>query len=49
VSFNEVEFTMPRPDPARRADFLEMILAAANGVFPVPVLEALIARMEVGK
>jgi hypothetical protein len=37
---------MPRPDPARTADFLEVILSAANGVFPGLVLEALIARIE---
>jgi hypothetical protein len=54
VSFNLVEFTMPRPDltlpgPAPRADFLDLLLSAANGMFPGPVLEALIARMEAGK
>jgi hypothetical protein len=49
VSFNEVEFTMPRSDMSRRADFLDLILTAAKGVFPGPALEALIARMEAGR
>ena len=54
VSFNQVEFTMPRPKLARselapRNELLDMILSAANGVFPGPVLESLIARLEVGK
>lgn len=45
---------MPRPelsppDRAPRADFLDLLLSAANGVFPGPVLEALIARMETAK
>ncbi len=31
------------------ADYLDLIFAGAQGVFPLPVLEALIARMEVGK
>jgi hypothetical protein len=54
VSFKPVEFTMPRPvltmpDPAPRGDFLDLLLSAANGMFPAPVLEALIARLEAGK
>jgi hypothetical protein len=49
VSFNQVEFTMSRPQTAPRADFLDLLLSAANGVFPGPVLEALIARMEAAK
>jgi hypothetical protein len=49
VSFEQVEFTMPRPDPAPRADLFDLLLNAANGMFPGPVLEALIARLEAGK
>jgi hypothetical protein len=49
VSFNQVEFTMPQRDTARSADFLDLFLTAATGVFPVQVLEALIARLEAGK
>lgn len=37
---------MPMQEAAQRADFLDLLLTAANGIFPVPVLEALIARME---
>ncbi|MGL4237150.1 hypothetical protein [Tabrizicola sp.] len=40
---------MPRSDSYPRADVLEMILSAASGIFPGPVLEALIAQMEAGK
>jgi len=49
VSFKLVEFTMPRPDPAARAEFLDLFKAAAQGVFPGPMLEAMIARLEAGK
>jgi hypothetical protein len=49
VSFNQVEFTMPRSDAAPRADFLDLMLSAASGMFPGQILEALIARLEVGK
>jgi hypothetical protein len=57
VSFNEVEFTMARYEDTRpqlarsalepRTEVLDLILTAASGVFPGPVLEALIARLEV--
>lgn len=40
---------MPQPDPAPAAEILELMLSAASGIFPGPVLEALIARLEVGK
>ena len=40
---------MPERDAARGADFLELFLTAASGLFPGPVLEALIARLEAGK
>jgi hypothetical protein len=49
VSFEQVEFTMPLPGPAPRADFLDLLLSAANGMFPGPMLEAMIARLEAGK
>ena len=54
MSFNLVEFTMPGPfltvpDPAPRGDFLDLMLSAADGLFPAPVLEALRARLEAGK
>jgi hypothetical protein len=44
-----VEFTMPEHETAREADFLDLILTAARGLFPGPVLEALIERLEVAK
>jgi hypothetical protein len=40
---------MTRIDAARRADVLEMMLGGLAGVFPGPLLEALIARMEAGR
>jgi hypothetical protein len=40
---------MPRTDADTRADMLDLLLSAVNGVFPGPVLEALIARLEAGK
>ncbi len=40
---------MPLPDPAPAAEILELMLSAASGIFPGPVLEALIARLEGGK
>ena len=40
---------MPRSDTAPAAELLELLMSAAAGVFPGPVLEALIARMEGGK
>lgn len=49
MSFNLVEFAMPRPDTVPGADILEQLLIAAAGVFPGPVLEAVIARLEAGK
>jgi hypothetical protein len=44
-----VEFTMPERSRARRADVLDLLLSAAQGVFPGAALEALIARLEAGK
>jgi hypothetical protein len=44
-----VEFTMPEREPARRADFLDLLSQAMHGVFPGPMLEALIARLEVAR
>lgn len=40
---------MPERDAAGPADFLDLLLGAVAGVFPAPVLEALIARMEGGR
>jgi hypothetical protein len=40
---------MPQRDPARAADFLDLLQVAMNGVFPGQILEALIARLEAGK
>ena len=40
---------MKKPEAALRGDVLDLILAAARGVFPGPMLEALIARVEVGR
>lgn len=40
---------MPKREAAPRAVFLDLFRSAANGVFPGPLLEALIARMEAGK
>jgi hypothetical protein len=43
---------MPDTTAAMRApapDVLEILRAAATGVFPGPALEALIARLEAGK
>jgi hypothetical protein len=40
---------MPSPNPAPGAEMLELLMTAASGMFPGPVLEALIARLEVGK
>lgn len=40
---------MPEREAAGRADFLDLFLTAANGLFPGAVLEALIARLEAGK
>lgn len=40
---------MPERKAAPRADYLDLILTAAAGVLPGPVLEALIARLEEGK
>lgn len=36
-------------EAARGADFLDLILMATKGLFPGPVLEAMIARLEAGK
>jgi hypothetical protein len=41
-----VEFTMKNHEPLRRADLLETLLSAANGLFPGQALERLIDRME---
>lgn len=49
MSVNLAEFTMPRRDAAREAGFLELMSEAMAGLFPGPVLEALIARLEAGK
>ncbi len=40
---------MPRSEAAPAAELLELLISAATGVFPGPVLEALIARLERGK
>lgn len=40
---------VPSPDPAPAAEMLELFMTAASGFFPGPALEALIARLEVGK
>lgn len=47
VSFNTVEFTMTERE-APRGNLLDLLFSI-TGVFPAPLLEALIARMEVGK
>ena len=39
----------PAPSPTPHTDVLDLLLSAANGIFPGPVLEALIARLEAGK
>jgi hypothetical protein len=44
-----MEFTMPDREAAREADFMDLILTATKGLFPGPVLEALIARLEAAK
>jgi hypothetical protein len=54
-----VEFTMPTyphspvpvasRHPAPGAELLDLLQTAATGVFPGAALEALIARLEVGK
>jgi hypothetical protein len=41
-----VEFTMSRQTPAQWADLLDILRAAANEVFPGPILERLLDRME---
>lgn len=38
---------MSRHDAARGAGFLDLMSEALSGLFPGPVLEALIARLEV--
>ncbi len=40
---------MIRTPASNHSELLEILLAAATFAFPVPVLEALIARLEVGK
>lgn len=40
---------MPKREAAPRADFLDLFLTAAQGAFPGPMLEAMIARLEAGK
>lgn len=37
---------MTTKKPAEWADLLDLLLVAANGVFPGPALEQLISRME---
>jgi hypothetical protein len=32
-----------------RADFLDLLQSASQGVFPLPILEAIMARLEGGK
>ncbi len=57
MSFNLMEFAMTGPETTHlevhrempRADVIDLLLAAVQGVFPGPVLEALIGRMEAGK
>ena len=57
MSFNLMEFAMTGPEmmylgvprDLPRADVIDLLLTAVQGVFPGPVLEALIARMEAGK
>jgi hypothetical protein len=44
---NQVECTMRDDRRARPGDLLDLFRIAATGVFPGPILEALIARMEV--
>jgi hypothetical protein len=46
---DQVEFTMPERDAVPGAEVLELLLGAVAGVFPGPVLEALIARLEGAK
>lgn len=40
---------MQQRDTARRAEVLDIFRSAATGVFPGPVLEALIARLEAAR
>ena len=47
--FNLMETAMTGPDAASRADVLDLMLEAVRGLFPGPVLEALIARIEAGR
>jgi hypothetical protein len=44
-----VEFTMRDREAARGAEYWDLIQLATKGLFPGPVLEALIARLEAGK
>lgn len=37
---------MPKRDAAGAAEILDLLVGAMSGVFPTPVLEALIARLE---
>jgi hypothetical protein len=46
VYLNLAEFIMSQRDPAREAGFLDLLSQAVTGLFPLPVLEALIARLE---
>ena len=39
----------PNPDPVPGAELIELLMRAASGVFPGAAIEALIARLEVGK
>jgi hypothetical protein len=41
-----VEVIMRKSEPARPVEVLDLLLAAAHGIFPGPVLEKLIDRME---
>lgn len=40
---------MPKREAAPRADMLELLSQAMQGVFPGPMLEALIARLEAAR
>lgn len=49
VSCHQMRLTMSRRDAVAATDLLDLLLHAMSGVFPGPVIEALIARMEAGK
>jgi hypothetical protein len=47
VSVNMAEVIMSRHEAARGAGLMDLFAKAVTGIFPGPVLEALIARLEV--